>query len=131
MADVSDSCASAFETASNGINDHYATHPMYGPEFDALYEDGTISDTEQPILDAMIADEEAKFNAVVDPVYDACNGVEEFYAGAFAQKDNADWALAENEIMTREKNKKIFVMSYCFGQEARPACSDFVAEDWK
>lgn len=127
----SSACDAAFSTASTAINDHYNTHPMFGAEYDALYEDGQISDEEQSTLSAMIADEEAKFAAIVDPVYDACDGVEDLYSGGYAHKDDADWALLENEHMSREENKKIFVVSHCYGNTARPACSDFVEDEWR
>lgn len=125
------SCNSAFDTASAAVNAHYKNDPMFGPEYDALYADGTISAEEQPRLDAMIQAEEESYAKAVDPVYDACKGVEDLYAGAYAHKDDADWALQESEAMDREKVRKIFVVSFCSGKEARPACSDFVAADWK
>lgn len=131
ISEVSPQCLSAFENASAKMNEHYDTHPMFGPEYDELYADGTISGSEQSVLDEMISDEEHKFVALVDPVYESCSGVEEFYAGAFANKDVADWALAGNEVMTREENKNIFVTSYCYGREDRPACSDFNIGDWE
>lgn len=113
------------------MNDHYANHPLFGPEYDELYADGTIDDAEQPVLSAMIADEEAAFAALVDPVYDACSGVEDLYAGALAHRDDADWALTDVPNMSRQEIKKIFVASHCYGNESRPACHDFVADDWR
>lgn len=127
---ASPECDAAFATASDAMNTHYATHPFFGAEYDALYADGTITDEERIILDAMIADEEAKFSALVDPVYDACTGVEDLYAGGFAHREDADWALLDVDSMTRAQIKAGFISSYCFGHEDRAACSDFVVDDW-
>lgn len=113
------------------MNEHYATHPFFGAEYDALYADGAIDENEQPQLDAMMADEQAKFTALVDPVYDSCSGVEDLYAGAFVHRKDADWAPLDVESMSREEIKKGFIVSYCYGNEARPACADFIADDWR
>lgn len=43
--------------------------------------------------------------SLIDPIYDACTGVEDLYAGAFAHRDDADWALLDVESMTREEIK--------------------------
>lgn len=127
---ASPACDAAFETASDAMNDHYATHPFFGPEYDAIYADGVVSDDERVTLDAMLADEEAKFMALVEPVYNACSGVEDLYAGAFAHRDDADWALLDVESMSREDIKAGFIFSHCYKNEVRPACTDFVLEDW-
>lgn len=128
---ASSACDSAFAAASAAMNEHYATHPFFGAEYDALYADGAIDENEQPQLDAMMADEQAKFTALVDPVYDSCSGVEDLYAGAFVHRKDADWALLDVESMSREEIKKGFIVSYCYGNEARPACADFIADDWR
>lgn len=104
---------------------------MFGAEFDAIYEDGEVSEDERTTLSAMIVDEEAQFVAIVDPIYDACAGVEELYAGAFAYRDVADWALKDAPAISREDSKKIFIVTHCHRNEARPACLDFVADDWR
>lgn len=124
-------CAEAFKAASSEMNTLYATHPFYGPEYDALYEDGVITDEEQVELDAMMADEEAKYNALVDPVFDACENVTDLYAGAYAYRNEADWALQESEYVSREEAQNYFVVAYCTGNEARRACSDFDPDDWR
>ncbi|CAH0174706.1 hypothetical protein SRABI76_01371 [Microbacterium oxydans] len=123
-------CDAAFGSASVAMNQHYATHPLFGPEYDAIYADGAVSDEEQATLSAMLAEEEAQFAALIDPVYDACTGVEDLYAGAFAHREDADWALLDVESMSREDIKAGFVFSHCYEKEARRACSDFVLEDW-
>ena len=127
---ASPACDAAFATASSAMNQHYATHPLFGAEYDAIYADGDVSDEERDTLDAMLADEEATFAALVDPVYDACTGVEDLYAGAFAHRDDADWALLDVESMSREDIKSDFIFSHCFENEVRKACSDFVLDDW-
>lgn len=127
----STACDVAFSVASDAMNRHYATHPMFGPEYDALYEDGIITDEEQPTLDAMIDDEEAAYNAAIAPIYIACGSVEDLYAGAFAHREDADWAVIENEYMTRDEIKKDFIVSHCHGNTDRPACSDFAEDDWR
>ncbi len=127
---ASPDCDAAFATASEAMNVHYANHPLFGAEYDAIYADGAVSDEEQVTLDAMLADEEAKFAALVDPVYDACDGVEDLYAGAFAHRDDADWALLDVESMSRDDIKADFIFGHCYGNESRPACSDFVVDDW-
>ncbi|WP_372467973.1 hypothetical protein ACCO44_01465 [Microbacterium maritypicum] len=127
---ASRACDDAFAVASTAMNKHYATHPFFGAEYNAIYADGAVSDDEQVALDAMMLDEEAKFVALVDPTYDACSGVEDLYAGAFAHRDDADWALLDVESMSRSEIKSGFVISHCYKNEARPACADFVAEEW-
>lgn len=127
---ASPDCDAAFASASAAMNQHYATHPLFGAEYDAIYADGAVSDEERVTLDAMLADEEAQFAALVDPVYDACAGVEDLYSGAFAHRDDADWALLDIESMSREDIKSDFIFSYCYENESRPACSDFVLDDW-
>ena len=128
---VSEACASAFDTASEAINYLYTHHPFYGPEYDMLYSDGEVTSEEQATLDAMQLDEIAQYEAAVDPTYDACHGVEEFYLAAYQHRDDADWSLKESEHLQIEDQKKWFLSSYCRGKEARPACSDFVADDWE
>lgn len=123
-------CDAAFAASSTAMNQHYATHPLFGAEYDAIYADGEVSDEERVVLDAMLADEEAAFTALVDPVYDACTGLEDLYAGAFAHRDDADWALVDVESMSREDIKAGFIFSHCYENEARPACADFVLDDW-
>jgi len=123
-------CVAAFATASTAMNQHYETHPLFGPEYDAIYADGVVSDEEQVTLDAILEDESVQFAALVDPIYDACTGVEDLYAGAFAHRDEADWALLDVESMTTEEIKAGFIFSHCYEKEFRPSCSDFVLEDW-
>ncbi|MBP3976408.1 hypothetical protein [Microbacterium sp. BLY] len=108
---------------SAAMNQHYETHPLFGPEYDAIYSDGVVSDEEQVALDAMLADESAQFAALVDPILDACTGVEDLYAGAFAHRDNADWALLDVESMTREEIKADFIFSRCYEKEYRERCA--------
>lgn len=127
---ASPACDAAFAASSTAMNQHYATHPLFGAEYDAIYADGAVSDEEQATLDAMLADEEAKFAALIDPVYDACTGVQDLYAGAFAHREDADWGLLDVESISREDIKSDFIFSYCYEKEPRPACSDFVLEDW-
>lgn len=109
---------------------HYATHPLYGTEYDELYADGEITEDEQITIDAMTADEESKFAALVDPIYDACSGVNELYEGAYKHRDAADWALVDVPAFTSDELKAMFISSYCYDMTDRPACNDFVAEDW-
>lgn len=125
------SCMSAFSEASRAMNDHYENDPLFGAEYDDIYADGKVTKKEQKKLSKMIADEEAAFASLVDPVYDACSGYEDLYASAYAHRDNADWALQESEGIDREDAREIFVVSYCLDNEDRPACFDFVAEDWR
>lgn len=118
-------CKAAFDGASGEIETLYSTHPFYGDEYDELYSDGTITDEEQTQLDAWMADEEAQYTAINEPLYDACQGVEDFYAGAYAQGDRADWRLEGTEAISTEELKEIFLSSRCYGNESRPACSDY------
>ncbi|TCJ23784.1 hypothetical protein E0W80_09495 [Microbacterium sp. PI-1] len=128
--EASPACDAAFAASSIAMNQHYATHPLFGAEYDAIYADGAVSDEEQATLDAMLADEEAQFTALIDPVYDACTGVQDLYAGAFAHRDDADWGLLDVESISTEDIKSDFIFSYCYEKESRPGCSDFVLEDW-
>ncbi|WP_449278014.1 hypothetical protein [Leucobacter sp. GX24907] len=128
--EVSAACNEAFDEASEAINHLYANHPFYGPEYDALYADGEITEEEQATLDAMQADENAQFEAAIAPTYEACNGIEEFYTAAYERRDDSDWSLKDSEHITTEENKAYFLSSYCHGREAKPACADFVAEEW-
>ena len=131
VSKATQACDAAFKLASEQMNTLYATHPFYGPDYDALYEDGEISDEEQVKLDAMMADEEAQFNSLVDPVYDACKNVEDLYVGAYAYKDVADWALLESEYVSREETKAFFIVGYCNGNQERRACADYEPNDWR
>ncbi|WP_337004047.1 MULTISPECIES: hypothetical protein [unclassified Microbacterium] len=129
-AAASPDCDAAFATASDAMNAHYANHPLFGAEYDAIYADGEVSDEERVTLDSMLADEQAKFAALVDPVYDACDGVEDLYAGGFAHRDDADWALLDVESMTRDDIKAGFIFDYCYENESRRACADFDVDEW-
>lgn len=126
----SSTCDDAFATASDAMNAHYATHPYYGEEYDELYADGELTDEEQVTLDTVMADEEAKFTALIDPIYDACDGVEDMYAAAFDHREDADWGLVNAPALTSDDLKAMFIITYCFDMTDRPACNDFVAEDW-
>lgn len=127
---ASPTCDAAFATASSAMNEHYTIHPLFGAEYDAIYADGAVTDEEQARLDAMLADEQVQFVALVDPVYDACSGVEDLYSGAFAHRDDADWGLLDDESISRKDIKSDFIFSYCYEKEPRAACSDFVVDDW-
>jgi hypothetical protein len=118
-------CDEAFDVASEKMNTLYATHPLYGDEYDALYSDGEITPEEQVRLDAMMADEDTQYSALVSPVMDACEGVEDLYWGAFAHRYEADWALLESEAVTREEAKEYFLVAYCGTYPDRKACSDY------
>ena len=126
----SDECDAAFATASKDMTEHYATHDLYSDAYDELYDDGELTSEEQETLDKMTDDEESKFNALIDPIYDACNGVNELYEGANKHRDDADWGLADVEAFTSDELKAMFISSYCYDMTDRPACNDFVAEDW-
>lgn len=130
-AKASDPCDQAFSAASVEMNVLYDTHPLYGDEYDALYQDGEITAEEQTRLDAMMADENAAYLALVAPVGDACHGVEDLYAGAFAYRDTADWALQESEYVSREEAKGWFIVAFCATFPTSNACSDYDANDWK
>lgn len=125
MTQPSAACKAAFDAASDAIEVLYATHPFYSDEYDNLYADGVITDEEQAQLDAWMADEEVQYTAINEPTYDACQGVEDFYAGAFSQGDRADWGLEGTGAISREELKDIFLSSRCYEQEARPACADY------
>lgn len=128
---ASEQCAEAFDTASENMNQHYDTHPFFGSAYDDLYADGEITAEEQVELDALMADEEAQYAAAIDPIFDACSGWEDLYAGAFAHKDEADWALQESEHVSRNEAREGFVVGFCFDNTDRPACSDFNEDDWR
>ncbi|WDH78223.1 hypothetical protein PTQ19_11945 [Microbacterium esteraromaticum] len=113
------------------MNEHYTTHPLFGPGVDALYADGKLSDEESATLNEWTADEEERFNAVIEPVYDACAGVEDLYAAAYEHRGDADWMLAENEYQTTAELKSFFIQSFCTDKTDRPACHDFDAADWQ
>lgn len=127
---ASPACDEAFTVASAAMNEHYATDPFFGPEYDALYEDGTISDEEQVTLDEMMANEAAAFAALIDPVLDACDGWQDLYAGGYSHRNDADWGLIDNEYVSREEARNLFVVGMCVDHTDRPACADFDVADW-
>lgn len=131
LAVLSDACDSAFASVSRDMTEHYATHDLYTDAYDQLFDDGELTDEEEEILDRMMADEVEKFEAAIDPIFDACNGVEELYAGALKHRDEADWGLVDVPAFTSDDLKSMFISSYCFDMTDRPACSDFVPEDWR
>jgi|GEM_PF-5386053 len=123
---VTASCSSAFDQASQDIETLYATHPFYGAAFDAIYEDGDVTDDEQLKLNEMMADEESKYNAAIEPLYSACTGAEDFYQGAYDQGDRADWSLHGTPAISDEDLKKYFLDAYCGKRTETNACSDYV-----
>ncbi len=129
-ASQSGECDVAFATASKGMTEHYATHDLFSDAYDKLYDDGELTGEEQEALDMMTEDEESKFTALIDPIYDACDGVNELDEGAYKHRDAADWGLADVPAFTSDELKAMFISSYCYDMTNRPACNDFVAEDW-
>lgn len=123
---VTASCSAAFDQASQDIETLYATHPFYGAPYDAIYEDGDVTDEEQLELNAMMADEESKYNAAVEPLYSACSGVEDFYQGAYDQGDSADWSVHGTPAISDEDLKTYFLDAYCGKRTETNACSDYV-----
>jgi len=124
-------CRAAFDKATASIRALYETHPFYGSEYDHIYEDGAVTEAEQKTLDAMMADEEEKYEAIIDPLYDACDGVEDFYGAAYAQGPESDWSLHGTEAISAEKLKAIFVTTYCSDHQDRKACADYDPDDWQ
>ncbi|KZE91940.1 hypothetical protein [Microbacterium sp. TNHR37B] len=123
-------CGKAFDRAAAAIRMHYDTHPLYGPESDKLYENG-LTDAEQKQLSKWIADDEAKYAKIIDPVYEKCDGWEDLYRAAYAQGPDSEWSLHGNVTVSDEQLREYFVVSYCLGKEDRRACADFVADDWR
>jgi hypothetical protein len=121
-------CLEAFRVAHDAEAELYATHPFHGAEYEAVYEDGDVTPEEQAWLDVQLADEEAKFSALIDPVYDACTGVEDLYASAYALGPDSYWGLVGGD---EASFKETFIVSFCFEKESRPACSDYRPDDWR
>ena len=124
----SSACLEAFNKASEGIENLYATHPLYGAESDAIYADGVVTDEEQAQINVWLDDSDAQYAAIIAPTYEQCQGVEDFYAGAYAQGDKGDWNVRGNEVISDSESRDIFLNSYCHNEESKPACSDFVPE---
>lgn len=65
-----------------------------------------------------------------DPVYDACIGVEDLFAGGYAHRNSADWALGSTGFGTFDEQESMFITVMCHREEHRPACPDFDSDDW-
>lgn len=115
-------CDEAFKTAGSSLERHYATHPLFGAEYDAIYEDGDVSAEEQAQLDEWAADEEEKFDVIVAPTLDNCDGQADFYAGAYAQGPDSDWGVHGTAAIGDDELREIFLSTWCAGNEARNAC---------
>lgn len=109
------------------MNEHYATHPMFQSGYDYLLQSG---DEGRALWDAIAADEMDAYDALVDPVYDACTGVEDLFAGAYTHRESADWALGSTGFGTFDEQKSMFISVMCHGYEHRPACQDFDPTEW-
>lgn len=129
-ASQSGECNAVFATASVDMTEHYATHEFYSDAYDELYARGEWTSEEEAEIDRIHEDEIAKFDALIDPIYDACDGVNGLYEGAYKHRDAADWGLADVPAFTSEELKAMFISSYCYDMTDRLACNDFVAEDW-
>lgn len=121
---ASQSCKGAFDVATAEIATLYETHPFFGDEYDNLYMDG-LTDVEAARVEELRLDEEAQYNAIVEPTYFACEGVEDFYLGAYTQEDQYNWGLEGNEAISTEELKDTFISSYCATRVETPACSDY------
>jgi hypothetical protein len=120
-------CKSTFDTATSEIATLYETHPFFGAEYDELYADG-LTDAEADRVEDLRLDEEAQYNAIIEPTYFACAGSEDFYLGAFTQADQYNWGLEGNEAISTEKLKSIFLSSHCSSRTDTPSCKDYVPE---
>lgn len=121
------SCLNAFSEASKAMTQLYATHPMFQSEYDDLLASG---DEGLEMWDEIATDASDAYDAIVDPVYDACNGVEDLFAGAYAHRDSADWSLGSTGFGTFDEQKSMFLSVMCYRNEQRPACNDFDPDDW-
>jgi hypothetical protein len=121
-------CGEAFRVADEAERELYATHPFYGDEYDDVYTLSERTAEQEAWLDWALEDQEVQFQALTEPLYDACTGVEDLYAGAYALGEESYWGLVGGD---EDLYKNIFVVSFCLGNETRPACADFVADDWR
>ncbi|MBZ4488093.1 hypothetical protein LQ938_11535 [Microbacterium sp. cx-55] len=124
---MSTSCDEAYGGASRAYAEHLQSHPLYTELDEPLYEDGALSDHER----ALIADANAEYDRITDPIYDACSGIEDLYAGAYNHRTEEPWKyMVQAEDLSQEEVKRGFIFSQCDGRENRPACADFVLADW-
>ncbi|MBZ4488067.1 hypothetical protein LQ938_11685 [Microbacterium sp. cx-55] len=120
---ITPSCDAAFAEASLSYAAHLEEHPLYTELKDPLYADGELSDRER----VLVEDAKAEYDRIVDPIYDACSGVEDLYAGAFNHRsEELWWAAMLVDDVTHEIDKAGFIESQCEGRETRPACEDYV-----
>lgn len=122
------SCSKAFNNATTSLTELYATHPIYTSESDALYADGVVSVEEQSQLDQWLDDSNEKFERIISPIYEACTGIEDLFAGAYVSDQNGYWGVRPNEAFTLSESKELFLSSYCSGHEKQKACSDYVSK---
>lgn len=124
------SCSEAFNAASIAVQTLDSTSPVYGPntdEVDALMADGEVTSEEQSLLDAWYADYDAQLVTITAPLYQACNGVGDFFAGAYWQGENGSWGAWTKDQTKLESFKEIFLTTYCTGHESEISCSGFSA----
>jgi len=123
VASPTSACAAAFDQATAAIEVLYDTHPFYGSEYDEVYADGNVTAEEQLQIDAWLADEEVQYAAIIEPLYGACDGTEDFYAGAYHQGDKGGWALQEPSALSRAESKEIFLNAYCGQRSDTSSCA--------
>lgn len=112
----SDACIEAFAEADPQVRAHYETGPLqvYYETAPALPE----TDEEWADYEAAVAEDEAAFSAIVDPLYTECQNPEQFVEGARAYPFVV--GLTGPEFVD-----EITLMSYCSGREETPACTDY------
>lgn len=127
-APTAQACGEAFRVADEAERELYATHPFYNGEYDEIYILSSKTAEQVAWLDWALVDQAVQLEALTEPLYDACTGVEDLYAGAYALGEDSYWGLIGGD---EEQYKNTFIVSFCLGNETRPACADFVADDWR
>ena len=89
---------------------HYDTHPAFDDGFTYA----------SPDAEAILADEEAKWAALIEPIYFGCDGADELWDAV--QKFPAIAGLTDFLGLDLYKERKIFLDSYCSGREDTPSC---------
>jgi hypothetical protein len=97
--------------------DLYENHPLWSAEMPG--EDA--SDEERAAYDALVADEDAQWNAIYSPIYAACTSPSDWWATAKIQPGIA--GVTGAEFLDPES-----LRVWCEGSETAPACTGI--DDW-
>ncbi|NHF63744.1 hypothetical protein [Microcella pacifica] len=104
-------CKSAFNNAGIEQAALYRSHPFYADDFVEL-----DLDTQAEIQ----ADEEAKWAEIVEPIYTACDGPEDFFYSGVSIP--AVFGVTSFEGLDLREEAGFILPSYCGGREDTPAC---------